>query len=439
MLDPAIEAFFTDRKEGWLKKNLKASMSESEVKEKESECESQFALKNWIPKAASRIQSRAFTSHPSTFTHSSTGVGKKNKKEGTYVTPILYKGYKYNDGFLRSGNVECGQLDSIGNAADLDVESFLSIVLFDGNSVLSHIEHESEQAKLILLDEKQYNLLRNQFLSIKSQREEQVTSSKIKQVYFPIFNLVNDSVENDIEEEHEYHLLSPLTPSGLVFEMRRRIDDIRFSEHTKAIRELKRKGEFSEVGYKEIYGITTIGYGGTKPQNISVLNNQNAGKAHLLLSLPPEIKIREIRLPKNNFFSEVINPWQLKETYEAFHRLISLPQEKRGNRFVEYRDNRIQEYIDHIIMMMWEIRRAFEQKESVLPNSLPEYQRTWLFPDEQDERDNSDEWLQKLIPEIARQFFRGYEKVVKNKFLNLSDRETDEIAALVAKNKELLR
>ena len=31
MLDPAIEAFFAERKEGWLKKNLKASMSEAEV------------------------------------------------------------------------------------------------------------------------------------------------------------------------------------------------------------------------------------------------------------------------------------------------------------------------------------------------------------------------------------------------------------------------
>jgi CRISPR-associated protein Csy1 len=28
MIDPAIEAFFAERKEGWLKKNIKASMTE---------------------------------------------------------------------------------------------------------------------------------------------------------------------------------------------------------------------------------------------------------------------------------------------------------------------------------------------------------------------------------------------------------------------------
>lgn len=94
-----------------------------------------------------------------------------------------------------------------------------------------------------------------------------VTSSKIKQVYFPVWL-----------DDEDYHLLSILTPSGLLFEMRRRIDDIRFSEQTKTLRDLKRKGEYSEVGFKEIYGLTTIGFGGTKPQNISVLNNQNAGK-----------------------------------------------------------------------------------------------------------------------------------------------------------------
>lgn len=434
MLDPAIEAFFADRKEGWLKKNLKASMSESEVKEKECECESQFALSQWLPNAAKRAGQISLSTHPCTFSHPS---ARKNKN-GSVSATLANAKYR-NDGFLRSGNVAV-ESDALGNAAALDVYKFLTLEMQDKQMLLVHIQENTDLAKRLLSKAgEQYQELRDGFLAMIATDDAVVTSSKIKQVYFPIFNLVNDSVENDIEEEHEYHLLSPLTPSGLVFEMRRRIDDIRFSEHTKAIRELKRKGEFSEVGYKEIYGITTIGYGGTKPQNISVLNNQNAGKAHLLLSLPPEIKIRETRLPKNNFFSEVINPWYLKETYEAFHGLISLPQEKRGNRFVEYRDNRIQEYIDHIIMVMWEIRRAFEQKESVLPNSLPEYQRTWLFPDKQDERDNSEEWLQKLIPEIARQFFRGYEKVVKNKFLNLSDREIDEIAALVANNKELLR
>ena len=37
MLDPAIMEFFEDRKSAWLKKNLKASMTDVKIKEKEIE------------------------------------------------------------------------------------------------------------------------------------------------------------------------------------------------------------------------------------------------------------------------------------------------------------------------------------------------------------------------------------------------------------------
>ena len=51
-MDRTITAFFDERKAAWLKKNLTASMSEVEVREKEQECEEVFALQNWLPNAA---------------------------------------------------------------------------------------------------------------------------------------------------------------------------------------------------------------------------------------------------------------------------------------------------------------------------------------------------------------------------------------------------
>ena len=427
MLDPAIEAFFTERKEDWLKKNLKVSMNENEVSQLKQECEKTFSLAEWLPNAANKIKSRAFTSHPSTFTHPSTGIGIKNKREGTFVTPVLFTGLKKNNGFLCTGNVYIAELDSIGNAAELGVDKFLRITLSDGCTILEHIDKETEQAKL-LLSNLNYSEIKSQFLSIKAPHDEIITNTKIKQVYFPVWT-----------DHEDYHLLSVLTPSGIVFEMRRRIDNIRFSEQTKALRDLKRKGEYSEIGFKEIYGITTIGFGGTKPQNISVLNNQNAGKAHLLSSLPPVINIRETRLPSKNFFADCINPWHIKEAFEAFHGLITLPKDKRASRFSEYRDNRIQEYVDHIIIMMWKIRRAYEQDDVVLPTKLAKYQQTWLFPNMQQQRDDLDDWLLVLIAEITRQFIAGYNKVNGKKALSFGNDEFNAIAEIVAKNKELLR
>ncbi|WP_272687089.1 type I-F CRISPR-associated protein Csy1 [Providencia sp. PROV149] len=423
MLDPAIEAFFEERKEGWLKKTLKASMSEDEVSQIKQKCEEVFALSQWLPNAAKRAGQISLSTHPCTFSHPS---ARKNKNGS--VSAIIANAKAANDGFLRSGNVEV-EPDALGNAAALDVYKFLTLQMYDGKTLLAHIEAETSLAKSLLTFEGMpYEQLREGFLAMSAADDSVVTSSKIKQVYFPVWT-----------DEDDYHLLSPLTPSGLLFEMRRRIDDIRFSEQTKELRELKRKREYSEIGFKEIYGVTTIGFGGTKPQNISVLNNQNAGKAHLLPSLPPVLNIRETRLPKTNFFTDVINPWHSKETFQAFHGLITLPKEKRNSDFAEYRDNRIQEYVDYIIVMMWKIRRILEQEKVVLPVNIAKYQQIWLFPDTEEQRNNMEDWLEILIPEIARQFIAGYKVVNGKKALFLGNDEFNFIKDLVAKNKELLR
>ncbi|EKT62227.1 type I-F CRISPR-associated protein Csy1 [Providencia burhodogranariea] len=423
MLDPAIEDFFAERKDGWLKKNLKASMSDAEISEKQQECENTFALAQWIPNAAKRAGQISLSTHPCTFSHPS---ARKNKNGS--VSATIANAKQANDGFLRSGNV-AAEPDALGNAAALDVYKFLTLEMQDKQTLLEHINAETELAKTLLtISNEPYQTLRDGFLEMAAVDDTVVTSSKIKQVYFPIFY-----------DDEDYHLLSLLTPSGLLFEMRRRIDVIRFSEQTKALRELRRKGEYSEVGYQEIYDITSIGFGGTKPQNISVLNNQNAGRAYLLPSLPPVINIREMRLPKTNFFADTQNPWHAKETFKAFHGLISLPKDKRGSRFIEYRDNLIQEYVDYILVMMWKVRRAFELENSVLPTGLSKYQQTWLFPNEQTQRDNMDDWLLVLIPEIARCFIEGYKKINGNKALSLGNDEFSAIADVVAINKELLR
>lgn len=423
MLDPAIEAFFTERKEGWLKKNLKASMTESEISQLEQECEKAFSLDEWLPNAAKRAGQISISTHPCTFSHPS---ARKNKN-GSVSATIANTQYA-NDGFLRSGNVAV-ESDALGNAAALDVYKFLTLQMQDQKTLLAHIEEDTSLAKsLLTVSTDTYQALREGFLAMTAADETAVTSSKIKQVYFPVWT-----------DNEDYHLLSLLTPSGLVFEMRRRIDNIRFSEQTKALRDLKRKGEYSEIGFKEIYGITTIGFGGTKPQNISVLNNQNAGKAHLLPSLPPVLNIRETRLLSKNFFADCINPWHVKEAFEAFHGLITLPKDQRNNRFSEYRDNRIQEYVDHIIIMMWKIRRVYEQGDVVLPTNLSKYQQIWLFPNAQQQRDDLDDWLSVLIAEITRQFIAGYNKVNGKKALSFGNDEFNAIAKVVAKNKELLR
>ncbi len=193
MKDPAIAAFFEDRKEAWLKKNVKPSMETWEVKEKEVECDMLFSFEVWLPNAAKRAGQISISTHPCTFSHPS---ARKNKNG--YVSSIITNPKSSNDGFLRSGNVQV-PADALGNAAALDVYKFLSIITDDGKSLLSHLEEDSDLAKaLFTIKSQDYEVLKNGFLAMTQSDSEIVTSSKIKQVYFPVAD--------------DYHQLSILTP-----------------------------------------------------------------------------------------------------------------------------------------------------------------------------------------------------------------------------------
>lgn len=420
VLDPAIVAFFAERKEAWLKKNISAAMSDTEVLEKQQECEQNFLLDNWLPDAAKRAGQISVASHPCTFSHPS---ARKNKNG--YVSSIIAKNKPRIDGFLRSGNVSV-EPDALGNAAALDVYKFLSLEMSDQRSLLVHIEQESELARQLLdIPSCEYQVLRDGFLKMVDSDQASVSSSKIKQVYFPI-------------ADGEYHLLSLLTHSGHLFELRKRLDALRFGDAVKEARECKKTNHFHPAGYQEIFGLTTIGFGGTKPQNISVLNNQNAGKAHLLASMPPELTPRDIRLPRTDFFTESFTAWQAKEVLDALHRLFQTDYNNINLR--DGRDYRIQQYVDLVIEKMWQVRLFLEAYSGELSSALPVEQKIWLYPEFAEQRHQEDEWRDKIIRHIARGLINHYSrsKVISNP-VTLADQELLAIEEVVASNKENLR
>lgn len=423
MPDIAIKNFLFERKEAWLKKKTKASMNAEQIKQVQLECENIFSLELWLPKAAKKASSRAFTTHPSKFSHPSTGIGKKNKENLTYVTPIISKANYINDGFLKTGNLDVA-IDSIGDAAALDVDKFLNLKMQDDQTLLMHIKQDSQLAKdLLNISSSSYTELKENFLSIIETPSEISTSSKIKQVFFPV--------------DDNYHLLSILTNSGIVFKLKERLDILRFSDKTKELREKKSKNEFSELGYSEIYNLTTIGYGGTKPQNISVLNNKNGGKAHLLASSPPVIEKRNTHFPKNDFFLESLHT---KDFYPLFKSLQKIIDDNRNN--INIRDSRdyyIQEIVNTIVDKMWEIRAISTKQYFENYSSLSLHQKIWLHESHSDERINSDTWLEKITTEISHWIIKNYEKTQGNNALKFGEQESKHIKNIVLQNKEALR
>jgi len=93
MPDPAIQNYFSERKEAWMKKNLNTAMQEHEVKELEQLCEQQFSLNEWLPNAAKRAGQISMSTHPCTFSHPS---ARKNKNG--YVSSVLAEIDRVEDG-----------------------------------------------------------------------------------------------------------------------------------------------------------------------------------------------------------------------------------------------------------------------------------------------------------------------------------------------------
>ena len=388
----SIQNFLNERKELWLKDRLKKAENDSVISELQGQADDKFSLKEWLPDAAKRVTQLSMVSHPSKFSHPS-----------AKTSSVIAQAKQINDGYLRSGNVSY-PLDVFGNAAAMDVFKFLSLPLTEKLTVLDGFERQEESLKTLLVGaDLDFETLGTEFLKIKATDTSVKTDHLVKQVYFPI-------------EQAEYHLLSVLTPSGLITRLKQSIDTIRFSEETKQAKELRRKNEHHEIGYADIFDLTITAYGGTQPQNVSVLNSQNAGRAYLLSSCPPMLEKRAIRLPKTDFFAQCLYRKNYQESFIQLHKFMQLDLNNDDIRTAIR--NIIQFVIDQILVLASKTREYSVEGWSNQDYyaSLPKLQRIWLDKIYQTERDEDSDWRDELSREIARWILRSYEKVISDAY-----------------------
>ena len=388
----SIQNFLNERKELWLKDRLKKAENDSVISELQGQADDKFSLKEWLPDAAKRVTQLSMVSHPSKFSHPS-----------AKTSSVIAQAKQINDGYLRSGNVSY-PLDVFGNAAAMDVFKFLSLPLTEKLTVLDGFERQEESLKTLLVGaDLDFETLGTEFLKIKATDTSVKTDHLVKQVYFPI-------------EQAEYHLLSILTPSGLITRLKQSIDTIRFSEETKQAKELRRKNEHHEIGYADIFDLTITAYGGTQPQNVSVLNSQNAGRAYLLSSCPPMLEKRAIRLPKTDFFAQCLYRKNYQESFIQLHKFMQLDLNNDDIRTAIR--NIIQFVIDQILVLASKTREYSVEGWSNQDYyaSLPKLQRIWLDKIYQTEREEDHDWRDELSREIARWILRSYEKVISDAY-----------------------
>ena len=293
-----IEKFLEERKNSKIKEKIKPHFSENEKQKVFDELERLFSFEEWVIDASKRASQLTMASHPSKFSH-----------PDAKTSSIIAKNNKENNGYLHSGNVDC-ELDVFGNAAALDVYKFLTLRTEDNKTILDHLEVDSLEVRQAFSNLAQsYEIIKESFLAIKQSDDLTKTDRLVKQVYFPI-------------KENSYHLLSILTSSGLITEFKNKIDIIRFSENVKEAKECRKNKKHYEGGFDDLSDLTILGYGGTKPQNISILNSKNGGRSYLLPSLPPKITKREIRLPNRNFFENSLWIKSFKDDLDYLQKII---------------------------------------------------------------------------------------------------------------------
>ena len=413
MLDPVIQQFLDERKEMWLVKKLK-KVTEEEEAEFQRQATENFALSTWLPDAAKRAKQLSIVSHPGKFSHPS-----------AKVSPIIAEAARKPDGYLRTGNVET-DLDVLGNAAAMDVYKFLSLKLSDGQSILAHLEQQtSEIEKQFTFPHVTYSELANGLLAIKQDDSAQAkTSGGVKQVYFPI-------------EDEGYHLLSILTPSNVMYKLKERINHMRFSDEAKLAREARKKNEYSETPLSDVLDLSLIGYGGTKPQNISVLNSQNGGVAYLLQSLPPTLKKRTIKRPKTSFFKDILWAKNFTDEFQALHNLLI--SDDNNIHIRNKRDYLLRSVIYQVIDQVWMIRRldaGWSAAEAC--QSLPKPQKIWLDQEYQQSREEDESWYESINSEFALWLSKAYRQVIGDKEVGLGDDHLPYFKSIVDECKEAL-
>lgn len=177
-----------------------------------------------------------------------------------------------------------------------------------------------------------------------------------KQTYFP----VGDG----------YHLISPQFATSLAHEVYRLVDRSRFSEAAKTSRASRRDGLSSPHDDVRYTNVARMKFGGSKPQNVSLLNSKRRGIVYLLDSAPPSWRAR-LSLPASG--RDAL--WRLfgrraRRTFAALRDFLARLGDYNAVEVRRRRNSLVEELVDRFLHLVVEIRREGQpgwSRESDLP------------------------------------------------------------------------
>lgn len=337
-------------------------------------------VEEYLLKVSANAKKCKWATHIGRFTHPGSNVSINDTESGACK------------GYVTNASVQ-SEPDVATSANYLAAAKLLAKKLEDGRTVYQHMKEDANFLQHELGDMNiDCDEIRKNILAIETDYTLQATDERLKQVYFPV-------------QDDDYHLLTVMPPSCVMVELRQRIRQM--EEQARKVR----RSEIEENEYREIYDIAVTAIGGTKPQNISMLNNSIGGKLYLLPSFPPILQSRDVIEPHVDFFTQTL---RLKPFEELFEKIHAIYIETRNN--MEIRSTiRGLEYqvMDMVMLSVFALRNLQPGWSNAENHNLPEAQRIWLDNAYAVRRTQENDWQQAIAEEFARWFIRTYELTVK--------------------------
>ncbi|WP_222424007.1 type I-F CRISPR-associated protein Csy1 [Desulfamplus magnetovallimortis] len=403
------------------------ALLETDLLEERQKLEERFDPSEWLSDAAKRAIQRQLVTHGSKYTHPDTKGSSLYSTGGDENPDTMSSG-----SFVSTSSLMNPDIDSVGNAAALDVSSFLQLS-HKGKKLIEYIQQgDSSPLKPFAVDESQLNEWMDAFKMVLS--GNQPTSHTLsKQIYFPI----NDG---------EYHLISPLYPTSFIQAIYGRISQCRFSETAKEARKAKRERKYHDEIVVDYPNTLVQSFGGTKPQNISQLNSKRKGKSILFSCAPPSWQQQQ-RPPlnvKSVFISHLFGARVWRDIFQLRKFLESKVDKESTIIIRSKREKMVDGIIDHLFQYGAEIQNLKEYAGWSGDSNckLNAAQKLWLDPYRSDidenfkhEREKND-WQ----AEIANQFAFWFNKQIdKSDKLTLSDAEYIQWQSLVESKFKLFK
>ena len=342
---------------------------------------------NWLTDASNRAKQISLVSHALKYTHSD-----------AKGSSLLVSADNDDLGYLATKTLKTIPTDVVGNAAALDVANLLLLEV-DGIRLLDRIrEHDITPLAAFSTNQSTLDTWLLGF-SEALKLSEPSSHSLAKQVYFPT-------------DDGEYHLLAPLASSSLTHSVYNRIMDVRFGEEAKALRDARKKDKYAEGILIDFTGLATQSFGGTKPQNISLLNSQRRGRVFLFNAQSPVWRTKLSPLKGDAVFWAGFR-YQIRRWIYELRDFIKANAFRESNMDIRAERQRIiQQIVDEIhqyASRYWQLESGWSLSTKVSKNLA-----CWLDPKRSDEifdeyRETGD-WQVQIADKFAQFLIGALEK-----------------------------